>query len=110
MTNDAPPTFHVGQTVVTWTARDAAGNTATANQTVTVMLQNDPTCCPVGSHVIMGTSNNDVINGTAGDDCIIGLGGQDTINGLGGNDVISGGEGDDVITGGDGNDIIFCGA
>lgn len=109
ITNDAPPTFHVGQTVVTWTARDAAGNTASADQTVTVVLQDDPTCCPVGSNVIVGTSNNDVLNGTAGVDCILGLGAQDTINGYGGNDVISAGDGDDVISGGDGNDLVFCG-
>ncbi|MGV3594327.1 MAG: LamG-like jellyroll fold domain-containing protein [Sediminibacterium sp.] len=37
VTNNAPSTFPVGTTVVTWTATDAAGNTTTANQTVTVL-------------------------------------------------------------------------
>jgi hypothetical protein len=36
ITNNAPALFPVGVTTVTWTARDAAGNTATATQTVTV--------------------------------------------------------------------------
>lgn len=36
ITNDAPATFAVGQTVVTWTATDCHGNAATATQTVTV--------------------------------------------------------------------------
>ena len=35
-TSNAPATFPLGATTVTWTARDAAGNTATATQTVTV--------------------------------------------------------------------------
>ncbi|MET4074347.1 HYR domain-containing protein [Hymenobacter sp. UYCo722] len=36
VTNDAPATFAKGTTTVTWTATDAAGNVATATQTVTV--------------------------------------------------------------------------
>jgi hypothetical protein len=39
ITNDAPAVFPVGTTIVTWSAADAAGNTATATQTVTVTLQ-----------------------------------------------------------------------
>jgi HYR domain-containing protein len=35
-TNNAPATFLVGQTVVTWTASDVSGNHNTASQTVTV--------------------------------------------------------------------------
>ncbi len=36
VSNDAPSTFPVGTTVVTWTATDASGNTATCTQNVTV--------------------------------------------------------------------------
>ena len=36
VTNDAPSTFTVGTTIVTWTAKDAAGNTSTCTQTVTI--------------------------------------------------------------------------
>lgn len=110
ITNDAPAHFSVGTTIVRWTAKDGAGNAAVAIQTVTVTLGDDPSCCPAGTHIIIGTSNNDNITGTAGADCILGRGGQDTINGLGGNDFISGGDGDDVINGGDGNDTIFGGS
>ena len=48
-TNNAPPYFFVGPTVVTWTARDLSGNHATATQTVTVTDTVPPTvsCLPV---------------------------------------------------------------
>jgi len=109
-TNDAPAKFKPGVTLVTWTAHDAAGNVSTATQRVTLILRDDPACCPAGTHIMIGTSNNDVINGTSGSDCILGgLGAQDTINGNGGDDYISGGGGDDIITGGPGNDVIFGG-
>ncbi|MEO9310619.1 MAG: HYR domain-containing protein, partial [Nitrososphaera sp.] len=37
VTNDAPDTFPLGETIVTWTATDEAGNSATATQKVTVV-------------------------------------------------------------------------
>jgi hypothetical protein len=37
LTNDAPPVFPLGQTTVTWTATDEAGNSATATQKVTIV-------------------------------------------------------------------------
>ncbi|MEM4250068.1 MAG: HYR domain-containing protein, partial [Candidatus Nitrosotenuis sp.] len=37
ITNDAPDTFALGETIVTWTATDEAGNSATATQIVTVV-------------------------------------------------------------------------
>ncbi len=48
VTNDAPPAFPLGTTVVTWTARDAAGNVATCTQTITVQDLEAPqfTACP----------------------------------------------------------------
>jgi Ca2+-binding RTX toxin-like protein len=110
VTNNAPATFPLGQTVVTWTARDARGNVGTATQIITATLVNDATCCPAGMNVIRGTAGNDVLVGTAGADCILGLGGQDQISGLGGDDLLSGGDGDDVIDGGSGNDQIFGGS
>jgi hypothetical protein len=49
-TNNAPPKFPVGPTVVTWTAKDASGNQSTATQTVTVTDAVAPTisCVPAG--------------------------------------------------------------
>jgi Ca2+-binding RTX toxin-like protein len=109
VTNNAPASFRAGRTIVTWKATGPGGLVTTATQLVTAFLGNDPACCPVGSHIIIGTSNNDTLNGTAGVDCILGLGAQDTINGGGGNDIISGGDGDDVISGGPGNDVLSGG-
>jgi Ca2+-binding RTX toxin-like protein len=104
--NDAPDPLPAGVHVVTWTAFDGALNETTATQEVTAELANDPSGCPEGTNVIVGTANNDTLNGTAGPDCILGLGGQDTINGLGGDDFIAGGDGNDVISGGSGNDTV----
>ena len=50
-TNNAPAFFQVGATPVTWTARDASGNAATATQTVTVHDLTLPAvaCVPAGA-------------------------------------------------------------
>jgi hypothetical protein len=109
LTNNKPSRFPLGTTVVTYFAVDRFGNATSATQRVRAVLGDSTSCCPAGTTIRLGTSNNDTINGTAGSDCILGLGGQDTINGLGGNDFISGGEGDDIIDGGSGNDQLFGG-
>jgi hypothetical protein len=104
--NNAPATFKAGTYTVTWRAIDRYGNEAVKTQVVTVGIGDNSACCPSGSHIVVGTSNNDTLTGTSGVDCILGKGGQDTIKGLGGNDFLSGGDGNDVIEGGDGNDFI----
>jgi gliding motility-associated-like protein len=43
VSNNAPYTFAIGTTVVTWTALDASGNVATANQTITIVDTIAPT-------------------------------------------------------------------
>jgi hypothetical protein len=43
VSNDAPATFPIGATTVTWTVTDDAGNTATATQVVTVADDVNPT-------------------------------------------------------------------
>jgi len=43
VSNNAPTTFPIGVTTVTWTATDGAGNTATATQVVTIVDNTDPT-------------------------------------------------------------------
>jgi len=48
VTNNAPASFPIGVTTVTWTARDAAGNTATAQQTVRITCAGGPSSCPDG--------------------------------------------------------------
>ncbi|PVX47419.1 HYR domain-containing protein [Flavobacterium sp. 103] len=53
ITNDAPPTFNIGTTTVTWTATDAAGNTTTCQQSVTVTDTEKPTItCPINVNVV----------------------------------------------------------
>lgn len=110
ITNNAPASYKAGVTFVTWQAVDAFGNLSSPQvQRVNVGLGDSSSCCPTGSNVIVGTSNNDTLTGTSGVDCILGKGAQDTIKGLGGNDILSGGDGDDVIEGGDGSDVISGG-
>ena len=43
VTNDAPNVFNLGNTTVTWTVNDGAGNTQTATQIVTVVDSENPT-------------------------------------------------------------------
>jgi hypothetical protein len=109
VTNNAPAKFPLGPTTVTWTARDAAGREASTTQTVTAILGDDPSCCPAGTHIIVGTAATDVIVGTSGSDCILGRGGDDVIDAQFGDDFISGGAGRDTISSGPGNDIVFGG-
>ncbi|MCG3150118.1 MAG: hypothetical protein PCFJNLEI_03596 [Verrucomicrobiae bacterium] len=49
VSNDAPGSFPLGDTIVTWTADDGNGNTATCEQTVTVLEGNTPPVATDGS-------------------------------------------------------------
>jgi hypothetical protein len=78
VTNNAPATFPVGTTTVTWTVTDVHGHTATANQTVTVnpatvtgSFNTEPdritAACP-GGYILWGYDTNisvSVSGGTA---------------------------------------------
>ncbi len=73
--NDAPTLFPIGITTVTWTATDASGNTATANQTVTIRDTQVPTItAPANVNVSSNTdscyaTNVTLGNATATDNC-----------------------------------------
>jgi hypothetical protein len=74
VTNDAPGTFPIGVTVVTWTATDNSGNTATCTQNVTVTDNVNPTIgCPaaVAATTNSGCTATGVALGTpvSGDNC-----------------------------------------
>ncbi len=56
--NDAPELFQVGDTIVTWTATDAAGNSASATQTVSVVDTTAPQITPPDDIVLEATSEN----------------------------------------------------
>lgn len=49
ITHDAPTLFPIGTTVVTYTSTDAAGNTATATQNITVVYANAPAIAAIPS-------------------------------------------------------------
>ena len=101
ISNDAPETFSLGQTTVTWTAIDSMGNTASATQVVDVQACGKPVSY---YNMIEGTPGEDIIAGTNLPDLIFGYGGDDIISGDKGNDCIFGGEGDDILFGDEGND------
>ncbi|GFN41409.1 MAG: HYR domain-containing protein [Marine Group I thaumarchaeote] len=101
ISNDAPQTFSLGQTLVTWTAIDSFGNSVSATQTIEVQTCGKPISY---YNLIEGTPADDILVGTNLPDLIFAHGGDDIISGGKGNDCIFGGEGDDIIFGDEGND------
>jgi hypothetical protein len=72
-TNDAPAIFPVGQTTVTWTVTDAAGNTATCTQLIRVSAdENEPPMLSLNGanpqEICQGTSYTEE-GATATDNC-----------------------------------------
>jgi len=95
ITNNAPNSFPLGDTVVTWNVSDEFGNSASSQQVISVQ--------PCGKSL----SYYNQIFGTAAADTIIGTDVADLIFAFAGDDMIFGGEGNDCIIGGDGDDLIF---
>ena len=56
VTSDSPDTFPLGETVITWTATDSSGNSATATQTVTVVDTTAPSVTAPDSIEVEATS------------------------------------------------------
>ncbi|MEN9969349.1 MAG: hypothetical protein RIR94_1546 [Bacteroidota bacterium] len=56
ITNNAPAAFPLGNTTVTWTATDAAGNTATATQVITVVDNTAPTIAGIPANITTGNT------------------------------------------------------
>ncbi len=60
--NNAPSTYPVGSTTVTWTATDGSGNTATCSHTVTVIDQQAPSVsCPANMTVSTSANSCDTV-------------------------------------------------
>jgi len=95
ITNDAPNSFPLGDTVVTWNVSDEFGNSVSSEQTISVQ--------PCGKSL----SYYNQIFGTAAADTIVGTDVADLIFAFAGDDMIFAGEGNDCVIGGDGDDLIF---
>ena len=94
--------FPIGETSVTCTARNDAGDTHEASFLVEVFV-----LCGGKKATIWGTDGADVLVGTALADVIVAFAGDDFVNGLAGNDYLCGGRGHDEVNGRDGNDHLF---
>ncbi len=62
LTNDSPGTFAVGVHTVTWTATDAAGNSSTATQSVTVQDTIAPVLIPSADVTVDATGSLTVVD------------------------------------------------
>lgn len=112
ITNNAPFSFPLGETIVTWTAVDSFGNSNHATQTINVQACGKPDSY---YNTIIGTAQDDILSGTnvadlifaeEGDDIVMGSKGNDCILGGDGDDIIFGNEGSDNLSGGDGSDVL----
>ena len=103
ITNNAPETFPLGETIVTWTASDNAGNSVSETQLINVQICGNS---PSYYNMILGTAEDNFLSGTSLPDLIFGYGGDDIIMGNNGNDCIFAGEGNDIIFGNGGDDNI----
>ena len=61
VTSDSPDTFPLGETVITWTATDSSGNSATATQTVTVVDTTAPSVTAPDSIEVEATSADNTV-------------------------------------------------
>jgi len=106
ITNDAPETFPLGDTIVTWNVSDNFGNSNSFQQVVSVQACGQSLS---DYNQILGSSEDDILIGTDASDLIFALGGNDIIFGGEGNDCIIGGEGYDIIKGNSGDDKLIGG-
>ncbi|NWK05424.1 HYR domain-containing protein [Marine Group I thaumarchaeote] len=112
ITNDAPDTFPLGDTVVTWNVSDELGNSSSSQQVISVQPCGKPLSYynqifgTPAADTIVGTEVADLIFAFAGDDMIFGGEGNDCIIGGDGDDLIFGNAGSDHLVGGEGNDIL----
>ena len=106
LNTNAPPSYPLGYTTVTWTSTDKHGNTNAITQLVRVLACGAD---HANYNTIAGTALDDNIDGTDYADLVFALGGDDVINVHDGNDCVFGGSGDDILIGGNDNDTLYGG-
>ena len=62
VTNDAPDSFPLGETTITWTATDSSGNFATATQTVSVVDTTAPSITAPSTIQVEATSIDNILD------------------------------------------------
>jgi Ca2+-binding RTX toxin-like protein len=106
ITNNSTGIFHIGKTVIQWTATDKFGNEKTMDQTVTVLACGKPSS---DYNLVMGTNGNDVLTGSMVPNLIIGLGGNDIIHEGPTGDCVIVENGDNIVYAGNGTNTIYAG-
>jgi uncharacterized protein YjiK len=106
ITSNSTGIFHIGKTVIQWTATDKFGNENTMDQTVTVLACGKPSS---DYNLVMGTNSSDVLTGSIVPNLIIGLRGNDIIHEGPSGDCVIAGNGDNIIYTGNGTNTIYAG-
>ncbi|MDE1769883.1 MAG: HYR domain-containing protein, partial [Thaumarchaeota archaeon] len=106
ITSNSTELFHIGKTVIQWTAIDKFGNKNALDQTVTVLACGKPES---DYNLVMGTNGTDILTGSMVPNLIIGLGGNDIIHEGPSGDCVIAGNGDNIIYAGNGTNTIYAG-
>jgi len=106
ITSNSTGIFHIGKTIVQWTATDKFGNEKTLDQTVTVLACGKPSS---DYNLVMGTNSSDTLTGSMVPNLIIGLGGNDIIHEGPAGDCVIAGDGNNIIYAGNGTNAIYAG-
>jgi hypothetical protein len=106
ITSNSTGIFHIGKTLIQWTATDKFGNEKIQDQTITVLACGKPSS---DYNLVMGTNNSEILTGSMLPNLIIGLGGNDIIHEGPSGDCVIAGNGDNIIYAGNGTNTIYAG-
>src|SRR5574340_1224469 len=106
ITSNSTGLFHIGKTVIQWTATDKFGNEKALDQTVTVLACGKPSS---DYNLVMGTNGSETLTGSMVPNLIIGLGGNDVIHEGPSGDFVIAGDGSNIIYAGNGTNTIYAG-
>ncbi|MDE1845069.1 MAG: HYR domain-containing protein [Thaumarchaeota archaeon] len=106
ITSNSTGLFHIGKTVIQWTATDKFGNEKALDQTVTVLACGKPSS---DYNLVMGTNGSETLTGSMVPNLIIGLDGNDVIHEGPSGDCVIAGDGSNIIYAGNGTNTIYAG-